>query len=78
MLDQQLSVNLGIRFPQLPHLDPPILAALMVSNTTHESLWDITHRICDRYLGTQSRKDVQDFRPSCTDSDNAVNGWPQT
>lgn len=55
MLDQQLSVNLGIRFPQLSQLDSLILAAtlLTVSNTRHESLWDITHRICDRYLGTR-------------------------
>ena len=54
MLEQQLPVKKGFRLSQLSQVDPFILAAklLMYSNTTHESIWEITERICDRYLGT--------------------------
>ena len=54
MLEQQLPVSKGFRLSQLPQVDPLILAArlLTYSNTTHESIWEITQRVCDRYLGT--------------------------
>ena len=58
MLDQQLPVNKEVRLSQLSPVDPVILAAklLTYSYTTHESIWEITHRVCDRYFGTRPLK----------------------
>jgi hypothetical protein len=54
MLEQQLSSNPGIRRPELPQPDPFLFAAtqLACANTKHETLSEMTQRICERHLGT--------------------------
>ena len=71
MLEQQLPVNKGVRLSQLSQVDPLILAAklLAYSNTMHESIWEITHRVCDRYLGTATN-----LNPGCRRASTRF-GW---
>ena len=55
MPTQELSIKMGAMLPQITELDLLIrsFALRVLSNTPHESLWDITNRVCDRYLGTK-------------------------
>jgi len=56
MPTQEPSINMGAMLPQLTGVDSFIGALVLrvLSTTQHESLWDITNRVCDRYLGTTS------------------------
>ena len=52
MLEQQLSSYLGISRPELWQPDWFLLTAtlLISANTKHETLSEMTQRICDRHL----------------------------
>ena len=56
MPTQEQSIHMGSILLQLTQVDSFIraLALRVLSTTPHESLWDITNRVCDRYLGTKA------------------------
>jgi hypothetical protein len=56
MPTQEPSINTETMLPQFTQVDPFIraFALRVLSTTVHESLWDITNRVCDRYLGTKA------------------------
>jgi hypothetical protein len=58
MLTQEL-LSMIAAGNSLPHLRLEVvvsaLLALMVSTDEHDTIWDLTNRVCDRYLPDRKR-----------------------
>jgi hypothetical protein len=56
MPTQGPSINMETMLPQLTQVDSFIraFALRVLSTTVHENLWDMTNRVCDRYLARRA------------------------
>ena len=56
MPTQEPTINRERMLPQATEVDSFIraFAIRVLSTAPHESLWDITNRVCDRYFGTKA------------------------
>lgn len=67
MPTQELSVNSGTSLSYLhqEHIVVRAMVALILSSThEYDSVWDLSNRVCDRYLLTRSKKQSRELEPS--------------